>query len=146
MFPDKLLPVPFDDKCLDDIEECWDLSLQRFSHFLDAMIEKTVQDWLNHLAHILRVKHSLIQKKLPEELMSNSMYEGEEEVKDGSSHSAEIGDGTYVGIEEDTLDNGVEEVVANAQDCSFSMVSHKKGPSGGYHLRKPNVIVVNRNL
>ena len=60
MFPDKLLPVPFDNKCLDDVEECWDLSLQRFSHFLDATIEKTVQDWLNHLAHTLRVKHSLI--------------------------------------------------------------------------------------
>ena len=83
MFPDKLLPVPFDDKCLDDVEECWDLLLQRFSHFLDAMIEKTVQNWLNHLAHTHGVKHSLIQRKLPEELTSNSMYEGKEEVKEG---------------------------------------------------------------
>ena len=153
MFPDKLLPVPFDNKCLDDVEECWDLSLQRFSHFPDATIENTAQDWLNHLAHTLGVKHGLIQKKLPEELMSNSMYEGEEEVKeeveDGGSHSAEIGDGAYVGVEEDTLDNGAEEVVfivANAQDCFFSMVSHKKGPSGGYRLHKPDIIVINRNL
>ena len=149
VFPDELLPVPFDDKCLDDVEECWDLSLQRFSHFPDATIEKTVQDWLNHLAHTLGVKHGLIQKKQPEELTSESAYEDEEQVNDGSNHGAEIGDGAYVGIEEDTLDNGVEEigfVVANAQDRSFSMVSYRKGPSGGYRLRKPDLILVNRNL
>ena len=60
VFPDELLPVPFNDKCLDDVKECWDLSSQKFSNFLEATIEQTVQDWLNHLAHTLGVKHNLI--------------------------------------------------------------------------------------
>ena len=79
-----------------------------------------------------------------------STNEDKKEVNGGSNHGgAEIGDDTYVGIEEVTLDNGVEEasfVVANAQDRSFSIVSYKKGPSGGYRLRKPDLILVNRNL
>ena len=145
VFPDTLLPVPFDDTCLDDVKECWNLSSQKFSNFPEATIEQTIQDWLNHLAHTLGVKHNLIQKKQPEELTAD-----EEEVDGGSNHDdAEIGDGTYVGVESSTLDNGVEEagfVVANAQDRSFSMVSYNKGPSGGYRLRKPDLILVNRNL
>jgi hypothetical protein len=148
VFPDELLPVPFDDKCLDNVKECWDLPSQRFSNFPDATIEQTVQDWLNHLAHTLGVKHDLIQKKQPEELMSE--YEDKEEVDSGGNHGAEIGDGVYVGVKEDTLENGVEEVagfvVTNAQDRSFSMVSCNRGPSGGYRLRKPDLILVNRNL
>ena len=57
-----------------------------------------------------------------------SAYEHEKEVNSGSNHSgAEIRDGAYVGIEEDTLDNGVEagSVVTKAQDRIFSMVSYK---------------------
>jgi protein kinase-like protein len=164
VFPDELLPVPFNDKCLDNVKECWDLSSQKFSNFPEATVEKGVQDWLNHLAHTLGVKHDLIQKKQPEEVMSEG--EDSEEVDSGGNHGgAEIGDGAYVGVEdveniediediedmeEDTLDSGVEEeggfVVSNAQDRSFSMVSYKRGPSGGYRLRKPDLILVNRNL
>ena len=70
------------------------------------------------------------------------MYEEKNEIEGGT----EIGDGTH---EEDTLDNDIEEsgfVVANAQDRAFNMISYKHGPSGGYRLRKPNLILVNRNL
>jgi hypothetical protein len=148
VFPDEHLPVPFDDKCLDNVGECWDLSSQQFSHFPEATIEQTVQDWLNHLAHTLGVKHNLIQKMQPEELMS--AYEDEKEVDgDGNHGGAGIRDSPYVGVEEDTLDNGVEEagfVVAKAQDRSFSMASYKHGPSGGYRLCKPDLILLNRNV
>jgi hypothetical protein len=75
---------------------------------------------------------------------------GEEEVDDDSNHSDnEIGDDAFVGADKGTLDNGVEKagfVVPNAQDRSFSIVSYKHGPSGGYRLRKPDIILVNRNL
>ena len=149
VFPDDLLPVPFDDKCLDDVEECWDSSSNKFSNLPDTTTEQSIQDWLNHLAHTIGVKHNLIQKKQPEELMS--MYEEKNEIEGGGSYGGtEIGDGTH---EEDTLDNDIEAnieesgfVVANAQDRAFSMISYKHGPSGGYRLRKPDLILVNRNL
>lgn len=60
VFPDTELPVPFNEHCLDDVTECWDQLLQKFSHYPDNAIERTVQDWLNHLAHTLGVKHQLI--------------------------------------------------------------------------------------
>ena len=144
VFPNELLPVPFDDKCLDDVQECWDPSSQRFSHFPEATTEETVQNWLNHLAHTLGVKHGLIQKKQPEELTST--YE---------DNGAEIGDDTYAGIEEgEGVEDagfvvGVEDagfVVPSAQDRSFTMVSYQKAPSGGYRLRKPDLILMNRNV
>ena len=56
---------------------------------------------------------------------------------------------TTVAHEKDTLDNDIEEsgfVVANSQDHSFSMISYKHGPSDGYHLHKPDLIPINRNL
>jgi hypothetical protein len=143
VFPDELLSVPFDNKCLHNVEECWDLSSQDFSHFPEATIEHTIQDWLNHLAHTLRVKHNLIQKMQPEELMT--AYENKKEVNSG----AKIMDSAYIGIEKDTLDNGVEEagfVAAKAEDHSFSMVSYKQGPSSSYHLCKPDLILLNRNI
>jgi hypothetical protein len=96
VFHDELLPVPFDNKCLDNVEECWDLSLQDFSHFLEATVEQTVQDWLIHLAHTLGVKHNLIQRMQPEELMTT--YEDKKEVNSGT----EIMNSTYVGVEKDT--------------------------------------------
>lgn len=147
VFPDEHLPVPFDDKCLDQVRECWDLTSQKFSCFPEATLEETVQNWLNHLAHTLGVQHGLIQKAEPEQLKATP--EAEEEVDDGGDLGPGILDGAYVGVEGDTLDNGVKEVgyvVANAQDRSFSMVTHKKGPSGGYRLRKPDLILVNRSL
>ena len=143
VFPDDLLPVPFDDKCLDNVKECWDLESQKFSNFPETTIEQSVQNWLNHLAHTLGVRHNLIQKMQPNE--RTSTYENEVEVNGG----AKIGDDTYVGVEEDILENDVEEagfVVANAQDRSFTTLSCTQGPSGGYRLRKPDLFLVNRNL
>jgi hypothetical protein len=145
VFPDELLPVPFDDKCLDDVQECWDLTSQKFSHFPETTIEKTIQDWLNHLAHTLGIKHNLIQKKQPEKLMST--YEDMEEVdSDGSAETAYVNAEATAEASED-LDNCVEGLVVRiAEDRSFSMVSHKHGPSGGYRLRKPDLILISRNL
>jgi hypothetical protein len=148
VFPDNLLPVPFKDKYLDNVQECWDKSRQKFSHFLKNMVEHAVQDWLNHLAHTLGVLHNLIQKEEPGLDESVGTYADEDVDRDeglANDHGTGIGDG----VEDFVFDNGVEAkgfVIAGAEDRSFSMVSHKIAPSGGYHLRKPDIILVNRNL
>src|SRR5882762_2408337 len=67
IFPDDFLPVPFNDGCLDNVPECWDRSTQRFSNFPETMGEHVVQDWLNHLAHTLGVRHGLIKEEEPKE-------------------------------------------------------------------------------
>ena len=121
IFPDQFLPVPFNDGCLDDVQECWDRSTQRFCNFPETMGERAIQDWLNHLAHTLGVQHGLI-KEMPEEFLST--YDDED-----VSVASDIGF-----------------LIAGAEDRSFSMVSHKKAPSGGYRLRKPDIILINRNL
>jgi len=49
----------------------------------------------------------------------------------------------------DRVDSSTEKkgfTIAGAEDHSFSIVSHKKAPSGGYHLRKLDIILINRNL
>jgi len=148
VFPDNLLPVPFKDEYLDNVQECWDKSRQKFSHFPKNMVEHAVQDWLNHLAHTLGVLHNLIQKEEPGLDESVGAYADEDVDRDeglANDHGAGIGDG----VEDFVFDNGVEAkgfVIAGAEDRSFSMVSHKIAPSGGYRLRKPDIILVNRNL
>ena len=125
IFPDEFLPVAFNDACLDNVPECWDKSRQRFSNLPEIMGEQAVQDWLNHLAHTLGVQHGLIKEKEPEELLS------------------------ACDDEDIDVDSGTEKkgfVIAGAEDRSFSMVAHKKAPSGGYRLRKPDIILINRNL
>ena len=76
IFPDEFLPVPFNDECLDDVEECWDKSTQKFSNF-PQLGEHAVQNWLNHLAHTLGVKHGLIK---PEEKPAEVLSADEDEV------------------------------------------------------------------
>jgi hypothetical protein len=132
IFPDESLPVPFNDGCLDNVQECWDRSRQRFSNFPETMGEHAVQDWLNHLAHTLGVRHGLIKEEKPKEEPKEVLnaYDDED-----------------VGVDE--VDSDMEKkgfVIAGAEDRSFSMVSYKKGPSGGYRLRKPDIILINRNL
>lgn len=130
IFPDKFLPVPFNDGCLDDVPECWDSSTQQFSNFPKTMGERDVRDWLNHLAHTLGVQHGLIK----EESEKESKKESEEFLS--------------------ACDNEVDSVmpvkkgfvIAGAEDRSFSSDTHKKAPSGGYRPRKPDIILINRNL
>lgn len=128
IFPDEVLPVVFNDKCLDNVPECWDMASQRFSNFPDTMNEHAVQNWLNHLAHTLGVQHGLIK---------------EEEEPEGLSTCDDDEDGSVDEVDSD-MKKGF--VVAGAEDRSFSIVSHKKAPSGGYRLRKPDIILINRNL
>ena len=175
IFPDKFLPVPFDDACLDNVQECWDRTTQQFSNFPESMGERDLQDWLNHLAHTLGVQHSLIKE--PKDFSSThdgevvgahdgevvSAYDGEvvgahdgEDV--GAYDGEDVGadDGGDVGADDggdvsgvDEVDGGVEKrefVIAGVKDCSFSIISHQKGPSGGYHHRKPDIMLINRNL
>jgi len=128
IFPDKFLPVAFNDACLDNVPECWDKSRQRFSNLPETMGEQAVQEWLNHLVHTLGVQHGLIKEKEPEELLNSC-------------------DDEDIGV--DRVDSGTEKkgfTIAGAEDRSFSIVSHKKAPSGGYRLRKPDIILINRNL
>ena len=145
VFPDNLLPVPFKDEYLNDVQECWDKSRQKFSHFLKNMVEHAIQDWLNHLAHTLGVLHNLIQKEEPGLDESVGAYADKGVDCDeglANDHGTGIGDG----VEGFVFDNGVEVkgfIIAGAEDCSFSMVLHKIAPSGGYHLRKPDIILVN---
>lgn len=140
LFPDECLPVPFRDDCLDTVGQCWDKVLQKFSHFPDTAGEKQVQDWLNHLAHALGVQHGLFEDQGYQEAVG--IYQ-EEEIKEKCG----IQNVDYVGLGNAT--QGVErkgKVVASAQDRSFSMVSHKKAPTGGYRLRKPDLILFDRSL
>ena len=134
IFPDKFLPVPFNDGCLDNIQECWDRSRQQFSNYPETMGEHAIQDWLNHLAHTLGVQHGLIKEESKEFSSTDD--------KDVGAHGGED-----VGAGE--VDNGMRKqgfVIAGAEDRSFSMVSHKKAPSGGYRIRKPDIILINRTL
>ena len=66
VFPNKLLPVPFNklEAHFDSqLQECCDEAQEKFSHFpANNMVEQAVQDWLNHLWHTLRVVHGLIQE------------------------------------------------------------------------------------
>ena len=128
IFPDEFLPVAFNDACLDNTSECWDKSRQRFSNLPEIMEEQAVQEWLNHLAHTLGVQHGLIKENEPEELLSTCDDE----------------DVSIDKVDSDTEKKGF--VIAGAEDRSFSVASYKKAPSGGYRLRKPDIILLNRNL
>jgi len=125
LFPDESLPVAFNDACLNNIPECWDNSRHQFSNLPEILGEQNVQNWLNHLAHTLGVQHGLIQEKEPEGLSTTC-------------------DDEDVGV-----DSGMEKkgfVIAGAEDRSFSMGSHNRAPSGGHNVRKPDIILINRNL
>lgn len=148
VFPDNVLPMDFNDHCLNNVQECWDESLQKFSHFPENVTEHAVQDWLNHLAHTMGVKHDLIQK-IPEDLTTDAKVASD--AGTGINEGAKIGGDIDISseLDKELLDNGVEEegfVVPKAEDRAFSMVSYRKAPSGGYRLCKPDIVLVNRNL
>ena len=112
------------------------------------MVEHAVQDWLNHLVHTLGVLHNLIQKEEPGLDESVGAY-ADEGVDCDEGLANDHGTGIRDGVEGFVFNNGVEVkgfVIAGTEDCSFSMVSHKIAPSGGYCLRKPDIILVNQNL
>lgn len=67
IFPDSILPVAFNEGCLNDVPDCWDATTCEFVNFPATTTEFTLQDWLNHLAHVLGVKHKLIKPIPPEE-------------------------------------------------------------------------------
>ena len=205
VFPDSTLPVAFNEDCLNDIPDCWDATTCQFVNFPATTTELTLQDWLNHLAHILGVKHELIKPipmeepspeglspkepltgpeehlRLSEELVSDDMYasegerendgkrdgdgereddgeqeaggeqedDGEQEEDEDEDHDAEIGGpnaGIVLGdvIPDIAKRNGY--VVPEAEDRSFSQISHNNPPTGGYRTRKPDIILLNRTL
>ena len=80
--------------------------------------------------------------------MSESTLEDMEEVDGGGNHGdADIeddADAEEAAPESDNVVDGL--VVANAQDRSFSEMTYKHGPSGGFRLRKPDIILLSRNL
>jgi hypothetical protein len=144
IFPNEFLPVLFDDECLGNIQECWDKAMQQFSNFPESMGEHDFQDWLNHLVHTLGVQHSLIKE--PQDL--SSAYDGQvvsahdcEDVSADDGGDVGPDDGENVGV--DKVDGGVEKRGFVIQDCSFSMIAHQKGPSRGYHLCKPDIMLIN---
>ncbi|KAF8878789.1 hypothetical protein CPB84DRAFT_1852270 [Gymnopilus junonius] len=140
IFPDKVLPTAFNERCLDTVPECWDRSKQQFSNFPDQLGEHAIQDWLNHLAHTLGVQHGLIQEEVPEEDSSNFVDEDANSDEDVNS-------------EEDVSDDKVDSdprktgfLIRGIEDRSFSRVSHTIAPTGGYHLRKPDIILLKQNI
>ena len=144
IFPNSSLPVPFNDKCLDNVEQCWDQDAQKFSHFPDATLENPVQNWLNHLANTLGVKHGLI-RPTPSDSLSDSSDIYNDEAEDLVGGQDDANDTVL----EDSADNNAELpafVISSAEDRSFSTVTHQKGPSGGFRLCKLDIILVNRNL
>jgi hypothetical protein len=152
IFPDDVLPVPFDDTLLDKIPECWDKSVERFSNFPDTMGEHAVQNWLNHLAHTLGIQHGLIK-------VSSDSADGDVDA-DESDGVDDVDADESDGVDDDGVDGtdgGVGDfdevdpernayVISAAEDRSFSRVSHKIAPSGGYRVRKPDIILINRNI
>ncbi len=172
VFPDAGLPCPFDEDALDDLGQCWDGDAEKFSSFPERTIEKSVQDWLNHFAHCLGVQHNLIEEALVpisntrsrhlSPISEDQRYMDCEESgndtnrDDGGDSTAAMVDkvetkhGDSTADDEVVLDLGEPKrlgfVVADAEDRSFSMVSHNKGPSGAYRYRKPDLILLNRNV
>jgi hypothetical protein len=144
IFPDEVLPVPFKDACLDNIPECWDKAMERFSNFPDTMGEHAVQDWLNHLAHSLRIQHSLIKVDNSHKVPSDhpGWAVNTDKVDVGGVGKVDGGVGK-VG-EVDPERNGF--IIPGIEDRSFSRVSHNVAPSGGYRLRKPNIILINQDI
>jgi len=125
VFPDGSLPVAFNGACLENLPQCWDNSRHCFSNLPEVFGEKNVQIWLNYLAHTLGVQHGIIQEKEPEKLSTACDDEG-------------VGVGS--GVEMKGF------VVAGAEDRSFSIGSHSRAPSGGSIIRKPDIILINRNV
>lgn len=149
VFPDKVLPVPFNELEADSdgqLQECWDEAQEKFLHFpANNMVEHAVQDWLNHLRHTLGVVHGLIQEG------PNSKDSEEPNLKEfaGTYTAEDVDERRPVADSNDAgINNGAERkgfVIKGAADRSFSMVSHNKGPTGGYRLCKPDIILMNRN-
>ena len=105
VFPDDSLPVSFNPACLDFVQECWDDSAQKFSHFPDATLERTVQDWLNHLAHTLGVKHGLIQpaSAADSDTELSSFYD-DNDADDDDDEGKDEGEGEGVSVETPVLE------------------------------------------
>jgi hypothetical protein len=143
IFPDKALPVPFNDLLLDKIPECWDKSAQRFSSFPDTMGEQAVQGWLNHLSHTLEIHHCLIKLENTSQVLSD-YADGDVDTDEADQIGGSVGS---VDSEVDGVDPERNAfIIAGGEDCSFSRVSHKVAPSGGCCLRKPDIILINQNI
>lgn len=71
IFPDEALPVPFNDRSLNNIPECWDKLVQRFTNFPHALGEHAILDWLNHLSHTLGIQHGLVKPEDSDEVLSD---------------------------------------------------------------------------
>jgi hypothetical protein len=99
---------------------------QQFSNFLETIGEKALRYWLNHLVHTFGVQHSLIREREPKEAWVLSTHDVENDSVD----------------REDSNMEEREFIIANAEDCSFSIISHNKGPPRGYCLCKPNIIFI----
>ena len=149
IFPDKFLPVPFNDSLLNKIPECWDKLVQQFSSFLHTMGEQAIQDWLNHLSHTLGIQHGLIKPENTDQVLSNyaEEYVNADEADGIDQIGSSVGsvDGEVGKVDKVDPERNVF-VITGAEDHSFSRVSHKVAPSGGYHLCKPDIILINRNI
>lgn len=178
VFPNARLPKPFEEASLANVPGCWNADDHEFVNFPEMTTEKSIQDWLNHLAHVLGVKHGLIQPKpeeapspdevlpaefsydpeevlrLQEEYMAEDIYVSGGEQGVDSDADAGLSTGTQAqggGIEvgevaQETLEERTGYVVAEAEDRSFSAISHRNPPTGGYRTRKPDIILLNRSL
>jgi len=144
IFPDEALPVPFKDACLDNIPECWDKATERFSNFPDTMGEHAVQEWLNHLAHSLGIQHGLIKADNSHKVPSDRPGQAVDTDKVDVGGVGKVDGGVGKVGEVDPERNGF--IIPGVEDRSFSRVSHKVAPSGGYRLRKPDIILINRDI
>ncbi len=90
--------------------------------------------------------------RLHEEFMAEDMHTSGGEQGDGSGFNhgtatAAQGGGIEVGeISQATIEMRDGYVIADTEDRSFSKISHKNPPTGGYRTRKPDIILLNRNL
>lgn len=115
LFPDNVLPKPFNDQLLDGIDILWNNSLQTFTSSPQKLTEAAVMNWLNHLANSLGIMHDLIK---PTQTTDS----------EGTAQS----------------DNVTGFVIDEVEDRAFSHCTHNQAPSGGYRIRKPDLCLVDR--
>ncbi|KIJ97448.1 hypothetical protein K443DRAFT_9867 [Laccaria amethystina LaAM-08-1] len=116
IFPDDVLPVPFDDTLLDKIPECWD---KLADDSADGDVDADESDGVD-------------------DVNADESDGVDDDGVDGTDGG--VGDFDEVDPERNAY------VISAAEDRSFSRVSHKIAPSGGYRVRKPDIILINRNI
>ncbi|KAF8162354.1 hypothetical protein BJ912DRAFT_1068888 [Pholiota molesta] len=140
VFSDAELPVPFDEHCLDNVTECW-TSRCRSS----PTTRQCDGESRSGLAQPPCAHTGSQTPTYPERAARGADFHAEEPI---STHEEPV----FIHEEERKLKATEATVPSSAvstlRKASSTMViaTYLKGPSGAYRFRKPDIILVNRNL